>query len=120
VYPTGFANQFNNNIYHFYVPAHLSTLMREQGVAPRFTAMALTILTATYEFISLKDDGTYLYRDPERLTQTWGLRDIHSAFNGARFGLGFNNVTPYFALLKQSFAQSTSEGMKLLFQHLPK
>lgn len=114
MYPSVYAGQFNNNPYHFYVPMHLSSRLSQSGLKTRYAVIAPTLLSMTYEFISAKDDLTYLYSDPIRITSEYKIKDIRSGHTGARFGVGLKSGHTISAL-KSYFARSTKEAVKAIF-----
>jgi hypothetical protein len=118
LYPRSLKTLFNSNPYHFYVPFHLTTLMTKDGFSKRYSIMASTMLTVTYEMITLKDDMSYVYFDPNRLNNTYKVRDIFSGFTGARWGAGHRNIVPSYQSLERAFGKSTKDAMALLIKNM--
>ncbi|MBY0517039.1 MAG: hypothetical protein K2P81_09035 [Bacteriovoracaceae bacterium] len=118
VYPKSLAGQFNSNLYHFYVPYFLGIRLMIDGHTSKYSTIAPSILSSTYEFITTKEDMTYIYSDPERITNDWKLKDIHSGYIGARWGAGLKAGAPSLSKLKAQFSLSTKNGMELMFNSL--
>jgi hypothetical protein len=117
MFPSVYAGQFNNNPYHLYVPMHLSSRLSQSGMLTRFAVIAPSILSMTYEFISTKEDLTYLYSDPTRISSEYKIKDIRSGHTGARLGVGLKSGHTL-AALKSLFSRSTREAVKAIFDLL--
>jgi hypothetical protein len=62
----------------------------------------------SYEFITTKDDATYLYFDPSRITDNYKIKDIRSGHTGARLGAGLKSGHSY-TQLQGLFYSSTKK-----------
>lgn len=111
-YPAGLSSQFNNNIYHFYVPWYLSLRLKRIGISERFASIAPFMLTSTYEFITSKKDLSYLFLDPKQLSQPWILKDIYAGFVAARLGQGVGRGHRTFTQVQDFFSKSTALAME--------
>jgi hypothetical protein len=91
-YPKGsIGTSLNRNLYHFYVPLHLSLALQKSSTDKHMTFIAPFLMTLTYEFITTSNDYRYILTDPERLDTTehaWKLKDIYGGYCGASKGLG--------------------------------
>lgn len=113
-YPHGFSQQFNNNIYHFYVPWYLTVKLKEAGITDRYAGIAPFMLTSTYEFITSQKDFTYLFVDPAHLTQSWIIKDIYAGFVAAQLGLGMGRSHRSANQVQDLFSTSTKLAMKTI------
>ena len=80
----------NRNLYHFYVPFHLSGAMQKKRIDKYISFIAPFLMTLTYEFITTSDDYRYILNDPERLDpadHAFKLKDIYAGYCGALRGI---------------------------------
>ena len=118
-YPSGFQEKRNSNLYHFYIPAYLSSRLLKMNRGVRFARLGPLMLTATYEFITAGRDKEYLLDDPARIDGStdaglWKITDIYGGYSGAIFGLRPALKTTSFDAVRTSFTRSSRQGMELL------
>lgn len=88
-YPSEVEKTFNPSLYHFYLPLSLSYRLLKKKIYPEMSYTAPLFMTLTYEFVTMAEDGSYLFRDPEVLSveHQWKLRDIFAGHSGAAFAV---------------------------------
>lgn len=116
-YPEGQQNQFNNTIYHYYVPWYLAVKLRSQGTAPRFAGIAPFMLSSTYEFITSHNGYGHLLWDPATVSSEWTMRDIYAGFAGALRVHTYTRSTTSLQQGQHGFRRSSKEGMQLLLEN---
>lgn len=121
-YPKEVARNLNRNIYHFYVPLFLSMSLKKKGVPTELAYSAALMLTLSYEFVTAGSDYRYLFDDPESINPDsvaglWKIKDIFGGYCGSNFGVRGMSFRTDFENIKEAFARSSEDGVRLLLRH---
>jgi hypothetical protein len=96
LFPRALADQrpqnWNGKMYHFYVPAHLASILLRAGLPSRIAVLAAHQFNLNYELLAQGTRGFLLLRDQPRLLSIDTQRDVMMGLEGALFGLSQNGV----------------------------
>jgi hypothetical protein len=120
-YPKGFQENRNVNMYHFYIPAYLTSRLMKMNRGARSARLGPLMMSVTYEFVTAGKDKEFLFDDPQKIDGStaaglWKITDIYGGYSGGLFGLKLPSQVKDFQSVKTSFTRSSQAGMELLLR----
>ena len=121
-YPENLHQNFNRNIYQFYVPFFLSRALLKSGLKKDEALMAPMMLTLSYEFVTASHDYQYLFNDPPSIKSGHKMKDIFAGFCGTSLGTkgigALKSTDGIYDDMKKAFETSTPKGVRLILEKL--
>jgi hypothetical protein len=121
-YPENLHQNFNRNIYQFYVPFFLSRALIKSGLKKDEALVAPMMLTLSYEFVTASHDYQYLFNDPSSIKSTHKTKDIFAGFCGTSLGTkgmgALKSKERIYDEMKKAFETSTSKAVRLILEKL--
>jgi hypothetical protein len=112
LFPQLLHRTLSSNIYHFYVPLYLSSLLDHSQFSFHISSNVPLLFIAVYEMVSHEMKIEYLFFDPFYFRSVNGVKDLYNAylarqfFNKHQFGLNFHEF-------KKQFDENTTEDALL-------